>query len=64
MNVATGGRTYVTADLMYVAVKNKLVAKNCCFFESQPVLCQKDSVIRSPSYARRSGHRRCPPAYQ
>ena len=29
-----------------------------------PVRSQKDSVIRSPSYARRSGHHHCPPAYQ
>ena len=37
--------------------------KECCFFENQPVLCQKDSIIRSPSYARRSARLRCPPAY-
>ena len=64
MYVATGGRTYVTANRMYVATGNFQVLISQSLARNQLIFMQKSSLIRSPSYARRSGHRHCPPAYR
>ena len=64
MYVAIKGKAYVTTDLMYITTHSENVLKSAVFNENQLVSKRNNVIIPAPSYARRSGHRHCPPAYQ
>ena len=49
---------------MYIATHSENVLKSVVFNENQLVSKRNNVIIPAPSYARRSGHRHCPPAYR
>ena len=48
MYVAIKGKAYVTTDLMYIAAKNLLVAKICCFLKTSPFYVRKIPLFVLP----------------